>query len=115
MAVQGDVVIVEHMRGDAVDQRRIGDVATAERRDEGCKRAAVGRGQLAIDEADHRLAGAGDHHAEAIGETGLRDVPGLARNVGKREARYERTEIRRQGGHDAPSPCCARVPPARRA
>ena len=86
MAVQRDVVIVEHVRGNAVDQRRIVDVATAERRDEGGKRAAVGCGQLAIDEGDDGVAGAGDHHAEAVGETGLRDVPGLARNVRKREA-----------------------------
>ena len=86
MAVERDIVIVEHVSRNTIDQSGILDIAPLTGGNERGKAGSVAAGQLAIDQCDYALACACDHHAETVGEAGLGDGLGFQGNVaeGKR-------------------------------
>jgi hypothetical protein len=106
VAIERDIVVVQYVGGRAIDESRILDVSSLERRNERGEGAAVGAGHFPIDECDHRILRAGDHHAETIGDPRLGDRLGLGRDVLQGEAGHEMSEFGGERGHDW-SPCVA--------
>ena len=81
MAVERDVVVVEHVRGNAVDQGRGLGAAPRARRNERSERRAAAMTQFAIDQRNLRIAAARDQNAEAIGDAGAGDGAAFRRNL----------------------------------
>ena len=75
VTVKGDVVVIEYMRRDAVDERRVGDAAAFAARNERCAVFYRGAGERPIHQSDNRFACAGHHHGVAIGKAGPGDGP----------------------------------------
>ena len=83
------VIIVEHMRGNAVDERGVGWGKVAARRNLRrtiiLRRGSTHRG----DDADRLLGCARNHYAEAIDDAGAGSLPAPIRKIGWLEARDE--------------------------
>ncbi len=99
MTVEGDVVVIEHMRSDPVDERRIRDPAAFAPRNEGRTVSYRGAGERPIHQADDRLARAGHHHSVAIGKAGLGDGPRSLGGGIEVEMRDKASDIRSQMSH----------------
>ena len=99
MAIERDIVVVQHVSGRAIHESGILDVSSLERRNEGSEGAAVGAGHFPIDERDHWILRTGDHHAETIGDAGLGDRLGFGRDILQRQAGHETSEFGGERGH----------------
>lgn len=99
MAIERDIVVVQHVSGGAIHESRILDVSSLERRNEGGEGVAVGAGQFPIDERDHGVLRTGDHHAKTIGDAGLGDRLGFRRDILQRQAGHETSEFGGERGH----------------
>ena len=80
MAVQRHIIVVEHMRSDAIDEGRSVDLAALAGRDQRCFGGTISAGELAVNQGNDGVARARDHYAEAIREPRLRHRLGLPRH-----------------------------------
>ena len=77
VAVEADVVIVQHVGGYAINEGRAFNGAPRARGDERgrrrLRRIDTARAQLAIDKTNFWIARSGDQNAEAVGNSGARN------------------------------------------
>ena len=97
MPVETDVVVVEDVRGDAVDQGGSFDTAPRARRYERGERHAGAVTHFAIDEGNRRIARARDENAEAVGDPSLRDTAAFRWNAAQAEIGDKGAEILSKG------------------
>ncbi len=91
VAAQGNVVVVQRMGGDAVDPGRIGGAGglLAE-----IQRGRTRRGlQHLLQQPGRLLLPPGEHHADAVDETGPRDRGGLLGHAVGRQVGHELAEV----------------------
>jgi hypothetical protein len=99
MTVKRHVVVIEDMRGDPIDERRIGNAAGFASRN---KARALSYGSSAKDpvhQTDDRLGRAGHHDRVAIGKAGLRDGPSPLGGGIEFESGDKASEVRSQMSH----------------
>ena len=99
MAVERDVVVVEYMRGNAVDQGRGLGAAPRARGNERSQRRAAAMTQFAIDQRNLRIAAARNQDAEAIGNAGAGDGAAFHRNLLQGEIGDEAAEVLGERAH----------------
>src|ERR1700719_3403089 len=102
MAVERHVVVIQHVRGNAVDQGRGLGAAPGAGRNERSERRAAAMSQFAIDQRNLRVARARDHNAEAIGNTGAGDGAAFRRNLLQGEIGDKAAEVQSKRIHVRP-------------
>ena len=102
MAVERHVVVVQHMRGNAVDQGRGLGAAPRARGNERSERRAAAVAQLAIDQRNLRIAAACDQNAEAVGDAGAGDVTAFRRNLAQAQFGDEAAKVLGERAHGRP-------------
>ena len=68
MAVESHVVVVEHVRGDAIDQCGGFGIAPRARRNERGEGRTAAAAQFAINQGNRRIARSRDQNAETVGD-----------------------------------------------
>ncbi len=104
MSGQRHVVVIERMAGHRIGERRLGRAGefTAEIKAGLAGRAA--RAERLADDAGDRLADAGEHHRDAVGEADAHDVERRARQRLEAQLGDETAERPRQGGGHGVAP-----------
>src|SRR5579862_5866398 len=99
MAVERYVIVVEYMRGDAVDQRRgLGCAPGAGGNERGERRAAT-CAQFAVDQRDFGIARTGDQHAKTVGNAGAGDGAAFSRNLPQTQPGNEMSKLDGESAH----------------
>src|SRR5665213_1456608 len=95
MAVKRDVVVVEHVRGDAVDQGGGVQAAPLARWNErgSCAICRGADAQLPINERSLGIARAGDQYAKAVGDAGAGCGNAFGGNLAQVQAGNKTAEI----------------------
>ena len=102
MAVERHIVVVQHVRGNAVDQGRGFGTAPRARGNKRSERRAAAMAQLAIDQRNFRIAAACNQDAEAVGDAGAGDGATFRRNLLQGEIGDEAAEILGERAHVRP-------------
>src|SRR6516164_5606685 len=99
VAVQTNVVVVQHMGSDAIDQCRGFDAASSTRGYERSKRCTKGAAQLAIDKSNFIIARSGNQYAKTIGDARPRNITAIRRNLAQTESSDELAQVQCERTH----------------
>jgi hypothetical protein len=99
MTVKRHVVVIEDMRGDPIDERRIGNAAGFASRNKGRALSYGSSAKDPVHQTEDRLGRAGHHDRVAIGKAGLRDGPSPLGGGIEFESGDKASEVRSQMSH----------------
>jgi hypothetical protein len=102
MPVETDVVVVEHVRGDAVHQGGGFGTAPRARRNERGEGRTAASAQFAINQGNRRIARSRDQNAETVGDPGPRDITAFRRNPAQAEISDEAAKVLGERAHVRP-------------
>src|SRR6516164_10253843 len=99
MAVETNVVVVQHMCSDAINQCRGFDAAPSTRGYERGKRCTRGAAQLAIDKSDLTIARSCNQNAKTIGNARPCNIAAFRRYLAQTEISDELAQVQSERTH----------------
>jgi hypothetical protein len=99
MAVETNVVVVQHMGSDAIDQCRGFDAAPSAGGYERGQRCAMGAAQLAIDKSNFMIARSCNQNAKTIGNARPCNIAAFRRDLAQTEISDEAAQVESERTH----------------